>query len=246
MKKGNKKNVEIILLNTKHPGNIGSAARAMKNMGFTNMRLVNPVDFKVPEVYMLGWNSSDIFEKAKVYGSLKDALADVSFVVGTTARKGKARENLFPLEDVVKDIVSVSVNKKVAILFGSENNGLVNEEIKECHKLAFIDTDNLFGSLNLSQAVLVVCYELHKLMRSYKPKTVLQLAGKKHLDEMYAHLDKVLSMLGYGIKGNRPLKNQILKRLKAVFSRAMLEKKDVQMIRGICTQIEKKFGDENE
>ncbi len=236
-----KQNIEIVLVNTKHPGNIGSVARAMKNMGFKNLRLVNPVEYKVRETYKMGWNSADIIESAVRYSTLKDAVKDCSFVIGMTARKGKKRENYFPFEDLLDEISGISKNSKVAILFGSENNGLLNEELKECHKLAFIDTADIFSSLNLSQAVLIVCYELHKTMRLKKAKSYLKPADKKYLDEMYAHIDGVLNILGYDVKGNRPLREQILKRIKAVFSRALLEKKDIQMIRGICAQIEKKI-----
>ena len=145
------------------------------------------------------------------------------------------------MEELLDEMVTVAKGNKVAIVFGTESTGLLNKEIKECHKLAFIDTQTVFPSLNLAQAVLLVCYEIHKKIRRDIPKATLKLAKKEHVDQMYKHLDHVLHLLGYGIKGNRPLREQILKRIKTIFSRSLMEKKDVQMIRGLCQQIEKKI-----
>ncbi|MBN1522708.1 MAG: TrmJ/YjtD family RNA methyltransferase [Candidatus Aureabacteria bacterium] len=232
-------NIHILLVRPRHVGNIGSSARAMKNTGFSQLVLVDPAPYDVPETYMMGWNSEDVIKNALVFSSLKEAVASYHLVVGTTRRKGKGRENLYPLEELLEEILSVAGKNRVAVLFGTESTGLLNSDLKECHKLAYIDTSTVFPSLNLSQAVLVVCYELHKLLRREKPKSRLRPAGKAHLDLMYTHIDHTLKVLGYDVKGNRPLRQQILKRIRAVFSRALLEKKDVQMVRGICQQIEK-------
>jgi len=238
-----KNNIHLFLIRPCHAGNIGSSARAMKNMGFRNLVLVNPVNYNVPETNMMAWNSHDIIKNARVFSSIKESLAGYNFVIGTTRRTGKGRENLYPLEEIAGEIASIAVNNKVAILFGPENTGLLNTDLEQCHKLAFIDTDSLFPSLNLAQAVLIVCYEIHKIIRKAEPKSSLKPAKKEHIDFMYAHIDDTLKLLGYGVKGNRPLRKQILKRIHAVFSRSLLERKDVQMIRGLCQQIDKKLSE---
>ena len=241
-----KDHIHFLLVRPRHVGNIGSSARAMKNMGFRRMVLVDPAPYEdVPETFMMGWNSADIIQKATVFPTLKEALKGYHLVLGTTRRKGKSRENIYPIEDLFGEIISVAQKNKVAVLFGTESTGLLNSELKECHKLGFIDTHAVFGSLNLSQAVVLVAYELHKMLRTQKPNALFKLARKEHLDNMYEHLDHVLNILGYGIKGNRPLRLQILKRIRAILSRALMERKDVQMIRGLCQQVEKKLEKRN-
>ena len=238
--KKTKDNIHIVLVKSRHVGNIGSSARAMNNMGFLKLALVDPAPYDVPETYMKGWNSEEIIKKAFVFSDLKECLKKYSLVVGMTRRKGKSRENVFAFEDVMDEVISVAQKNKVAFLFGTESKGLLNSELKECNKLCFLNTYGTFPSLNLSQAVLVVCYELHKKTQKKLPRASLKLAKKEHIDFMYEHIDRILNLLGYNIKGNRPLRKQILKRVKAILSRALLEKKDVQMIRGLCQQIEKR------
>ena len=240
-KKNLRDNIHIVLVKPRHVGNIGSTARAMNNMGFSQLVLVDPAPYDVPETYMMGWNSEEIIRKAKEYPSLKDALKKYHFVLGTTRRKGKARNNLFPLETVLEEMVSVAKKNKVAVLFGTESTGLLNEELDECHKFCFIDTHEIFPSLNLAQAVLLVCYEIHKRIRKETPRAWIKLAKREQIDHMYDHIDLVLKNLGYDIKGNRPLRKQILKRVRTMFSRSMLERKDVQMVRGLCKQVEKQL-----
>ena len=230
-------NLQMVLVKPRHVGNIGSTARAMKNMGFSSLVLVDPAPYDVPETFMMGWNSEDTIRKAKVFPDLKKALAGCHLVIGTTRRKGKARDNQFVLEDLLDEMIAVAKNGKVAVLFGTESTGLLNSELQECHKICFLDTHGAFGSLNLAQAVLVVCYELHKKIRKDISRKSLRLAEKGHLDHMYQHINETLDRLGYDIKGNRPLREQILKRIRTVFSRSLLERKDVQMVRGLCQQI---------
>ena len=185
-------NLQIVLMRPRHAGNIGAAARAMKNMGFTKLVLVDPAPYDVPETYMMGWNSEDIIRKAKVYPDLKKALSDYHFVIGMTRRKGKGRDNQYPIEDQIDEMITVANSGKVAILFGTESTGLLNKELKECHKLCFLDTGTIFPSLNLAQAVLVVCSELHKRIRKEISYSSLRLAKKEHLDHMYHHIPLLL------------------------------------------------------
>jgi TrmH family RNA methyltransferase len=155
-----KDNISFILIEPKEPGNIGASARAMKNMGFKNLELVNPGDFLSNEARQMACGSIDILEKAKIYSGFKDAIEDKNLVIGTTRRLGRQRGLIIPLEDSIKRITTSAKKNKIAILFGRERNGLTNKEVEKCGFLITIPADPLLPSLNLAQSVLIVAHEL--------------------------------------------------------------------------------------
>ena len=121
--------IENILVEPGHPGNIGSAARAMNNMGFTHLGLVNPVNPKDSDAYRMGWNSHEILDKANIYPDLPSALKDKGFVVIMSTRRGKDRGHFETLPDFVPEIYQMAAKTKVALLFGRESIGMKNEEL---------------------------------------------------------------------------------------------------------------------
>ena len=156
----NSQNIQVVLVNPSHPGNIGAVARAMKNMGLNHLVLVAPRKFPDPEAQWRAASAVDIIDNARVVETLDEAIGDSQFVVGTSARE---RRIPWPVQDArltAARIVERSVQEKVSILFGREDSGLNNEELRRCNLHCHIPTHPDYESLNLSMAVQIVCYEI--------------------------------------------------------------------------------------
>jgi len=238
-----KENIHFILVNPKEPGNIGASARAIKNMGFSKIELVNPPEnFIEGHDFWLASHATDVLNNAIVYNTLYDAIKEKSLIVGTSRRTGKKRGLILPLKESVKEILKVAKTNKVAILFGREDRGLSNEEVIECGFLIYIPTSQDAPSLNLAQSVLLVAYELScQTIKSETPEFVQH----KELNILYEHIKKTLKILGYIPKGNINMEERIMRNLKHILGRAGLTAWEVRMLHGICTQIEKKIINSN-
>lgn len=230
-------NVFFILVEPKESGNIGSSARAMKNMGFTNLVLINPPHLS-DEAKWMAWRSEDILEKAEIHQSLDRAIEDKALVVGTTRRRGSKRGAIVDVKDGVKRIYEVAQNNKVAILFGREDKGLLNEEVEKCGYLLTIPTSSLQPSLNLSQAVLIVAYEL---MRLEKPKDYHMerqfYINQEELNKLYERLASILKKTGY-IPENKDIEANIMRNFKHFLGRTGLTFWELKMIHGLLSHIE--------
>ena len=236
-------NVSFILLNTKTPGNIGASARAMKVMGFRELRLVSPeCDPKNPEAIWMAHGSEDILAAAKTYKSLKSALRGKAVVIGTTNRHRIRHIPTHSLRECAELISSISGKNKVAILFGREDKGLLNEDLDECDYILTIPQTRSYPSLNLSQAVNLVCYELNMTRGEHAPPSP-SLARRKQLDEMYEHISRTLGAMGYANRELLPEK--IMQNIKKILGRTTLTPTEAQMVRGLCTSIEKKLEGRN-
>lgn len=233
------KNIKIVLVEPRSAGNIGSVARAMKNTGFSNLVLINPIEFKNDEAYKMACKADDVLLGAKVFSSLSDAISDSSLVIGTTRRKGRIRYPVMTFQDVTPQIIKTSEKNKVCILFGREDKGLSNEDIELCSNVIEIPTSKKYPSLNLSHAVFLVGYELFRMVNEEKGQPV-KLASMDEINAMYVHLEKTLRKLGYGEKGGEYLLVLIMRSFKRLFGRTALMQKEVNMLRGICTHIEKR------
>jgi TrmH family RNA methyltransferase len=233
-----KDNISFILIEPKEPGNIGASARALKNMGFTRLGLVNPIAFMTDEAKCMACNARDVLDHATVYQSCKHAIKDKAMVIGTTRRIGKQRGPILPVTTSVKKIITAAKKNNIAILFGREDRGLLNREIAQCGFLMTIPANPLSPSLNLSQSVLLVAYELSR--RTYK-NAVPELVQHKTLTALYHHINMTLKLLGYIPRGNRDLEKKIMTNLKHLFGRSGLTDWEYKMLRGICTQIENKM-----
>ena len=227
--------IAIILVQAQIPENIGSVARAMSNMGLGRLVLVSPRNCDLSRVLKTATGSSvDVVEEMEVFEDLKEALRIYHYVVGTTARIGSLRPAMTNPHRLALDLIRISQNNRVAILFGPEDRGLSNEQLRYCHTLATIPTAG-FSSLNLAQAVMIVCYEIF-LATSEKTRAPLpRLANKFELEGMYDHLKDVLMKIGF-IDPQNP--EHWMLNIRRFLSRLPLRAREVRVIRGICRQID--------
>jgi len=231
-------NISIVLVGPQSPGNIGSVARVMKNTGFRNLLLVNPVDYINDEAFSFACNAIDVLKGARVFKTLDSALSDSRFIVGTTRRKGRIRTPLFTLDEALASIITMAEKNPVSILFGREDRGLKNEEIPLCDMLVEIPSHGDYPSLNLSHAVFAVCHALFKAENPQSPS--ITAAPKNDVENMYAHLEGVLKKLGYGRnKKGEFLIESIMRNFRRLFGRCALMEKEVNMLRGVLTEVEK-------
>jgi TrmH family RNA methyltransferase len=231
------KNISIVLVRPSRPGNIGAAARAIKNMGLSKLVLVQPADPLGSDSYTMAYGAHDVLEDAKVFKTLPRALARCRYVVGTTARTHKGYGKPMPLRTATKDILARAKKQPVAILFGPESSGLANDEIALCQSLVTIPTGEAHTSLNLAQAVMVVAYELtreaaSKLQSSSRPRR--EIANTNQRERFYDELKELLTLIGF-MKGTQG--KHILADLRRIFSRADLDAREVRILRGIIRQV---------
>ena len=237
-------NIRIVLVNTSHPGNIGAAARAMKNMGLSRLTLVEPEDYPSLEAISRSVGAVDLLDNAKVVKDLKQAISGCVWVAGTSARLRTIEWPILDPRECVQHSLEHIEQGDIAIVFGRENSGLTNEEMEMCNALLHIPTNPDFSSLNLAAAVQVVCYEYRLAVTG---NMVKKQKGKKHrydalanstqLDGMYAHLHDALDYLGFFGTNNPDI---VMRRLKGLFNRAGTTQRELSIIRGICSAIQDK------
>ncbi len=232
--RANLNNITIVLNKPRYPENIGAATRAACNMGIERLAVVAPENYDVERVMRLATHAaSHVAEKITRYDDLQTALAPFQYVIGTTARLGGERHSVATPGPMARELVSLSGENRVALLFGPEDRGLTNEELRLCHRLVNIPTAQ-FSSLNLGQAVMVLCYELFKATlpepKPFKPR----LASRHELDGMYAQVKEILVRINY-IQPENP--DYWMNKLRHFFSRMQLRAAEVSIIRGICRQI---------
>ena len=233
--KVNLDHIAIILVQTQIPENIGSVARAMKNMGLRRLALVNPKNCELSRVLKTATVSSiDVVEEMEVFEDLKEALGIYHYVVGTTARIGSLRPAMLHPSSLAQDLIRISQNNRIAILFGPEDRGLSNEQLRYCHTLATIPTAG-FSSLNLAHAVIIVCYEIFLAISEKKPELLPRLANSFELEGMYDHLKDVLMKIGF-IDPQNP--EHWMLNIRRFLSRLSLRAREVRIIRGMCRQID--------
>ena len=227
-------NVFFVLVAPTESGNIGAAARAIKNMGFRHLELVNPVPHLTPEATALACGARDLLESARIHSSLKEALADKALVVGTTRRRGSRRGIILPVSETAARIARTAVRNKVAVLFGNEHNGLTNREVEACGLLATIPSHPTAPSLNLGQSVMLVAYELSRVAPAGGAPP---LVGSREIQEVMKRVRPALDALGYGKKGDRDLGAEILLNIRRLVGRAGLTPWEAAMIRGLCRRV---------
>ena len=228
-------NIAVILHRPRYSENIGAAARAVRNMGIGRLVVVDPQNYDVDRVLKLATHvASDIVAQIEIYENLKEALSCYSYVVGTTARLGGQRQIVTTPSKVAENLVAISRENRVAILFGSEDRGLKNEDIRYCHALVSIPTAE-FSSLNLAQSVMIMCYEVFIADLQEKAQFTPRFATVHELEGMYDQLKDILVRINY-INPENP--DYWLDKLRHFFNRMQLRAKEVSIIRGICRQID--------
>ena len=193
----NSSNIYFILVEPKTPGNIGATARAIKTMGFNKLILINPSDYLSPEAIWMAHASKDILENVKVYSSLNEAIADKNFIVATSQRPRSSHLPYFTPKELVKKIIPISIDHKVAIVFGREKSGLTNEELATCDAVSTIPANTRHPSLNLSQSVMIYSYEFFQAAYEDLKKYPWKLAKHEDLESLYKHLRESLNRIGF-------------------------------------------------
>lgn len=233
-----KDNISFILVEPKEPGNVGASARAMKNMGFRSLELVKPGVFLTDEARQMAYDAINVLENAKIHSSFKDAIKDKTIIIGTTRRLGRQRGFILSLRDSIKRIISAAKKNRIAILFGREDRGLLNQEVGECGLLITIPSDKSFPSLNLAQSVLLVAYELSQGTLRVATSKMLE---HQELDALYSHIQSTLKLLEYVPRGSRKLEERIMRNLKHLIGRSGLTRWELKMLYGLCSQVEKRI-----
>ncbi|SIT06646.1 RNA methyltransferase [Neptunomonas antarctica] len=240
-------NIRIVLVNTSHPGNIGGVARAMKNMGLSDLSLVVPRIFPSGEADARAAGAADILQSAVVVSSLEEAIADVHLVVGASARERNIPWPIMDPHELAGVAASVAVDQKIAIVFGREDRGLTNDELQLCHHHVHIPSVEGFSSLNLAAAVQVIAYELRMAQLKQADSQAqapqwgtdwdIELAEHRELELMFEHLEKMLVDIDF-LDPENP--RQLMPRLRRLFQRAVPDKVEVNVLRGILSHIQKK------
>ncbi|MGD9015800.1 MAG: RNA methyltransferase [Desulfobacterales bacterium] len=232
---GHLERIRIVLNRPRFPENIGAAARAALNMGIKRLSVVAPENYDLPRIRMLATHAAgDMVDHIHRCDTLAEAVSDCGFVVGTTARLGGERKVTLSPPVMAREVVALSKSNQVAVVFGSEDRGLTNEDLRRCHKLVTIPTAS-FSSLNLAQAVMVICYEISSVTSESGAPQAPRLASRHELDGMYDQLRDILVRISY-INPENP--DYWLNRLRQFFTRIQLRARDVSIIRGICRQVD--------
>lgn len=234
--------IRFILVAPRHPGNIGSTARAMKTMGLEDLWLVAPAQFPHPEAIALAAGAADLLERAHVVATLAEALEGCTWVLGTSARLRTALywPVLSPREAAPR-LLQAAADGPVAVVFGTERTGLTNEEFERCNALIHIPANPAYESLNLSQAVQILAYELRTAMDLPQPEArrLVPLAPAEELERLSAHLAQVLHAVEFT---DRAGGGHLERRFARIFGRAELDQHEVNMFRGLLAAVLIKAG----
>ncbi|MEA1990028.1 MAG: RNA methyltransferase [Pseudomonadota bacterium] len=227
--------IRIVLIETSHPGNIGGIARAMKNMGLSQLVLVNPKEFPSAVASARASSAADVLNDAKVVNSLDEAIAGTKLVVGASARLRKVSWPQLDVRETAKLALETVEDGEVALVFGREDSGLSNAEMDKCHYLAHIPSNPNYCSLNIGAAVQVFAYEclMATEIESVHTKGYKHtLASTEQLEGFYDHLYQALQ----DIEFLDPAKNaRFMRRMRRLFNRTQLDIKEVDILRGILT-----------
>ncbi len=229
--------LRLVLFEPAHPNNIGAAARAMKTMGIESLYLVHPKFFPSPAANALASTGVDILDRAIVTQTLQAALMDCQLILATSGRDHVMN---FPILEVreaaLKAHQAEAKGLQVAIVFGTEATGLSNDQLKLCHYHVRIPTSDVFSSLNLAQAVQVMCYELLMAKAQKNAETTsLPLATHTDTERFYTRLEALLRRVDFLKPGHDKI---ILQKLRRLFQRAQLETNEVIILQGIISNIE--------
>jgi tRNA (cytidine32/uridine32-2'-O)-methyltransferase len=235
-------NIRIVLVNPSHPGNIGSVARAMKNMGLTRLFLVAPRAYPHATAVERAASATDILDAAVVVPTLDVAIGDCQFVVGTSARERRIPWPLLDARHCAQRIAFASAREQVAVLFGREDRGLTNDELQACNLHLNIPTAQVYSSLNLAMAVQIVAYELRMQLESAGPLDSecehwdAPFATRDNMERFYEHLEETLIDIEF-LDPRAP--RQLMSRLRRLYNRLRLDEMELNILRGILTQTRK-------
>jgi TrmH family RNA methyltransferase len=232
--------VRIVLIETSHPGNIGAVARAMKNMGLGELRLVRPKVFPHAEAAARASGALDILQRAEVCDSTQAAVAGCGLVLATTARERDQYFRVLDVREAALRAIEAAASAPVAVLFGPERSGLTNEDAALAHALLRIPTSMAYASLNLAMAVQLVSYELLRAHGVVMPpaEPAVPLAPPEEMQRLYAHLETVLDEIDFRDRTQRG--THLMKRIRRFLQRAELDSNEVNILRGILTAVQQR------
>ena len=255
-------NISVVLVQTSHPGNIGAAARALKNMGISNLRLVEPrTPFPSDEATWRAASATDILERAQVFGTMEEAVADCGLIIGASARSRRIPWPVLTPRQCANHVVMDAGNNRVALVFGREDTGLTNEELQLCHYHVQIPANPEYSSLNLAAAVMVICYEVRVAMLErlapmgndtaqreqrfaadslYNPDNEVEFwdvpkADAHQLELFFEHLEKTLVDLTFHKPENPRL---LMQRMRRLFTRIRPDTMEINVLRGVLTYVD--------
>ena len=229
------KNIRVILVRPRGSGNIGSIARAMKNMGQTELAIVGKARTRSFWARAMAVHGRDILENAKCYDTLRQAIADCALAVGTTCRSGLYRKHSRTPREVAADIIAAAQTGKVALIFGPEDHGLSNKDLEHCQLLMTIPAQPDYQSLNVAQAAVVCLYELYLATMASIPNSEIQRAPAEDIERLFDRMRAVLLKIGF-LDSENP--EHMLLAFRRILGRAGLEDKDVRIFTGLFRQIE--------
>ena len=238
-------NLRVVLVGTQHPGNIGSAARAMKTMGLSNLVLVAPEKAPDRDTHAMAAGADDLIEAAPVFATLAEAVADCRWVLGCTARSRRIQLEPMHPRDAARRAVVAATRGPVALVFGRERTGLENEELQLCHGAVHIPSDPAFSSLNLASAVQVLSYELRCALlgdagsgegAARTPPPGGEVAPHAELEGLFAQLAETLEQIDFH-KGRAPA--SAMRKLRRMYLRANLDSAEVRLLRGVLADTQR-------
>jgi TrmH family RNA methyltransferase len=231
-------NVTVILVEPATAGNVGSAARAMKTMGLGELVVVNGVDFKTsPQATMMGHGAADVLAAGRAVATWAEATAGLHWLIGTTHRKRRAQfPQVLTAREAAGKLAALSQTHRVGLVFGREESGLTDAELRQCQEIASVPQAAEHPSLNLAQAVMIFAYEIFLASLGPVPKPRHNLATVHEIESVLQHLSSSLAQVGFRPHQGDP--ESFLRSLRRVLSRAPLEQRDVNVLHRICQQIE--------
>jgi len=241
-------NIRVVLVNTSHPGNIGSVARAMKNMFLTDLWLVSPEEFPHGKARAMASSATDILHKAKVVNSLDEALVGCGLVFGASARLRSIAWATVDPRQCAEMVASASTQNQIALVMGREDSGLTNEELERCNYLVHIPANPDYSSLNLAMAVQVLAYEIRmQALEDSEAGTEddfgldeFRVATADEMEGLYAHFASALEKLDFYDPANP---RQLMRRLRRLFNRSRVDTMELNILRGILSAAENAVSD---
>ena len=231
--------IRIVLVAPSHPGNIGAAARAMKNMALEELVLVNPRQFPHPEASARASGADDVLAAARVVPSLAEALEDCGYVAATTSRDRDQYFRIVDVREAATRLVAESSTAAAAVVYGPERTGLVNEELESAHALIRIPASPAYASLNLAMAVQLVAYELYRARGVAAPTATplaAPLATTQEMERLYGHIAAVLEEIDF--RDRTQSGTHLMARIRRLLQRAELDHNEVNILRGILTAVQ--------
>lgn len=231
--------VRIVLIDPSHPGNIGSVARAMKNMALSDLVLVRPRSFPHAEANALAAGADDILAGARIAATVAEAISDCGFIAGTTSRPRSYHWEFNTPRDVAARIAGLPAENRAALLFGSERYGLGTDDLNYCNVLVRIPANPEYCSLNLAMSVQLLAYELFMSREQPQSHTQLELplAPSGDVEHFYAHLLQVLNEIDFDDRTGH-----LMERLRRLFNRAQLDRNELNIMRGILSAVQGRRG----